>query len=120
MVPLMMFLGAVGGAALRLVLEKGLFKVWPHEPLPWAAFTVNFSGCLALGVLLGNAIARDLPSSVYLFLGGAITTFSIFGHELLRLGQGGLHGMAGMRALTGWLVGAGVATVGVLVGLQAA
>ncbi|MFJ4820448.1 CrcB family protein [Streptomyces sp. NPDC088801] len=117
MVPLMMFLGAVAGAALRLVLEKGLFRVWPHEPWPWAAFTVNFSGCFALGVFLGNAITRDLPSSVHLLLGGAITTFSIFGHELLRLAQGGLYGMAGLRAFTGWLVGAAAATVGVVVGL---
>jgi fluoride ion exporter CrcB/FEX len=88
--------------------------------MPWAAFVVNFSGCFTLGVFLGNTIARDLPSSVLLLLGGAITTFSIFGHEFLRLAQGGLYGLAGLRAFTSWLVGAGVATVGVLVGLQAA
>lgn len=119
MAPFMMFLGAVGGAASRLVLEKGLFRVWPQEPVPWAGFVVNFSGCFALGVFLGNAIARDLASSVYLLLGGAITTFSIFGHELLRLAQGRLYGMAGLRAFTGWLVGTGAATVGAVVGLRA-
>ncbi|MGP3989283.1 FluC/FEX family fluoride channel [Streptomyces sp. 3N207] len=117
MMPLMMFLGAVGGAALRFGLEKGLFKMWPGEPVPWAAFAVNFSGCIALGLFLGNVVASDLPSSVYVLLGGAITTFSIFGHELLRLTQGGLSGI-GLRVFTGWVVGAGAATVGVFVGMQ--
>ncbi|MBQ0865881.1 CrcB family protein [Streptomyces sp. A73] len=117
--PLMMLLGAVGGAALRFGLEKGLFKVWPGEPVPWAAFAVNCSGCIALGVFLGNVVAGDLPSQMLVLLGGAITTFSIFGHELLKLTQGGLYG-TGLRVFTGWVIGAGAAVVGVFVGMHGA
>lgn len=118
--PLMLFLGGVGGAALRFGLERALFKVWPHEPFRWVAFAVNFSGCFALGLLLGDLIASDKPASVHVLLGGAITSFSVFGHELLRLTQSGLYGIAGLRACTGWLVGAGAATAGALTAMQVA
>lgn len=114
---LMMFLGGVGGAVLRFGLEKALFKVWAADPLPWAAFVLNFSGCFALGFLLGDLITSNQPSSVYVLLGGSVTAFSIFGHELLRLTQSGLYGIAGQRAFTGWLVGTGAATAGVLTGM---
>lgn len=120
MMPLLMFLGGVGGAALRFGLEKALFRRWPDELFPWAAFVVNFGGCFVFGVLLGNLIASDQPSSAYALLGGAITAFSVFGHELLRLARSGLYGIAGLRAFTGWLVGCGAATAGVLTGLQVA
>ncbi|MFJ7072165.1 CrcB family protein [Streptomyces sp. NPDC098781] len=120
MMPLLLFLGGVGGAALRFGLEKALFRVWSRESMPRAAFVVNFGGCFTIGVLLGALIASDQPSSVYVFLGGAITAFSIFGHELLGLTQSGLYGIAGLRAFTGWLVGTGAATVGVLTGMQVA
>ncbi|MFE6619852.1 CrcB family protein [Streptomyces sp. NPDC057740] len=118
--PLMLFLGGVGGAALRFGLEKALFKAWPHEPFRWAAFALNFSGCFGFGLLLGDLIASDKPASVHVLLGGAITTFSVFGHELLRLTRSGLYGIAGLRACTGWLVGAGAATAGALTGVQVA
>lgn len=115
---LLVILGGVGGAALRYVIEKGVFQVWRRDPFPWVPFTVNFAGCFVLGVLLGRATASGLPVSVYVLLGAAITAFSVFGHQLIELLQRGLHAMAGLRALTGWLVGTGAAVAGVVVGMR--
>jgi len=115
---LLVILGGAIGAALRYTLEKGVLKVWPGGPSPWAPFAANFGGCFVLGILLGRAIAHDLPASVYVFLGGAITAFSVFGHQFLDLLRSGLHAMAGLRAFTGWLVGTGAAVAGVVVGMR--
>ncbi|MEU9244392.1 CrcB family protein [Streptomyces sp. NPDC048385] len=115
---LLVLLGGAGGAALRHVVENGVFQVWRGDPFPWAAFTVNFAGCFALGVVLGAATAHDLPVSVSMLLGGAITAFSVFGHQLVELLQSGQYGIAGLRALTGWLVGTGAAVAGVVVSMS--
>lgn len=112
---LLVFLGMAGGAGLRYAIEKCAFQVWRGDPLPWAAFTVNFGGCFLLGLLLGRADTYGLPTAAYILLGGAITAFSIFGLEIIELVQTGLHEMAGLRALTGWLVGTGAAVAGVFV-----
>lgn len=115
---LLVILGGAGGAALRYAAEKGVFQVWRGDPLPWAPFTVNFAGCFLLGILLGRANAYDVPSSVYVLIGGAITAFSIFGHQLLELLRSGQHGTAGLRALVGWFVGSAAAVAGAVVGMR--
>ncbi|MWA07819.1 FluC/FEX family fluoride channel [Streptomyces sp. BA2] len=112
---LLVLLGMAGGAGLRYAIEKCAFQVWPGAPLPWAAFTVNVGGCFLFGLLLGRADAYGLPTAVYILLGGAITAFSIIGHEIVELVQSGLQGMAVLRALSGWLVGATAAVAGVVV-----
>lgn len=95
-----------------------MFQVWRGDPFPWAPFTVNFAGCFLLGVLLGILNAYDAPASVYVLIGGAITAFSIFGHQIVELLRNGQHGMAGMRALVGWFVGSAAAVAGVVVGMR--
>lgn len=115
---LLVILGGAIGAALRYTLEKGVLKIWPGTPFPWAPFAADFGGCFVLGVLLGLAISHGLPASVYMLLGGAITAFSVFGHQFLELTRRGLHALAGLRALTGWLVGTGAAVAGVVVGMR--
>lgn len=114
---LLMILGGASGAALRHAIERSVFRAWPGDSLPWAPFAVNFGGCFVLGILLGRAIAHGLPASVYVFLGGAITAFGVFGHRFLELTRSGLHAAAGLRAFTGWLVGTGAAVAGVVVGV---
>jgi fluoride exporter len=54
---------------------------------------INVSGSIALGLLLGLAVAHQLPSSVVTLVGtgflGAYTTFSTFTFETLRLLEDG-------------------------------
>ncbi|MFI6012612.1 CrcB family protein [Streptomyces sp. NPDC051243] len=115
---LLLILGGAAGTLLRFSIEKGVLKVWPGAPVPWTPFTLNFAGCFTLGILLGSVIVHDLPATYYMLLGGGITTFSIFGLQLVEMTQSRLYGVAGFRAFTGWLVGTGAAAVGVVVSLR--
>ncbi len=79
--------GAVGGGA-----RTGLLQLAPIRPghWPWTTFAVNVVGCLMLGYFV-TRLQERLPISAYRrpLLGtglcGALTTFSTFQLELLRL-----------------------------------
>jgi CrcB protein len=114
---LLVFVGGMGGASLRYLIERAVVRRWRGTALPWGAFAVNIGGCFMLGVLTGGATARDLPVWVTVLLGAAITTFSVFGYETFELLRQGLTGRAGARALGGWLMGTAAAVVGVLVSM---
>jgi CrcB protein len=79
--------GAIGGA-IRTALEEAApakAGAWP-----WTTFAVNVAGCLLLGYFL-TRLQERLPVTAYRrpLLGtglcGALTTFSAFQLELLRL-----------------------------------
>ncbi|MFI6080322.1 fluoride efflux transporter FluC [Streptomyces sp. NPDC051217] len=112
MMLLLIILGGAGGAALRLGIEKWFLHVWRGGLPPWAPFAVNFTGCFALGAVLGGASSHATPALLYVLLGGAVTTFSIVSHQLLELHQGGHHGMAGLRAFTSLVIGSAAAVCG--------
>lgn len=88
--------GAVGALA-RAALEEAL----PARPGEWpqATFAVNVVGSFLLGYFLTRLLER-LPLSTYKrpFLGtgfcGALTTFSSFQLEIIRLAEGGFVGLA--------------------------
>jgi CrcB protein len=79
--------GAIGAAA-----RTGLIELAPARPghWPWATFAVNLLGCLLLGYFV-TRLQERLPITAYArpLLGtglcGALTTFSTFQLELLRL-----------------------------------
>jgi CrcB protein len=106
--------GAIGGA-VRTALEQAA----PARPgaWPWTTFSVNVVGCFLLGYFVSRLQER-LPVTAYgrpllgTGLCGALTTFSAFQLELLRLLD---HGELSLGALyAGGSVAAGFA--GVLVG----
>ena len=82
------FVGGAVGAAVR----TGLVELAPVRPgtWPWVTFAVNIVGCLLLGYLV-TRLQERLPITAYRrpLLGtgvcGALTTFSTFQLELLRL-----------------------------------
>ena len=79
-------LGAAVGAPLRYLVDRAVQG--RHDSLfPWGTFTVNVIGSLILGVLVGGANA--VPGAVTDLLGtglcGALTTYSTFGYETIRL-----------------------------------
>lgn len=79
--------GALGGA-----LRTGLVELAPTRAgqWPWVTFAVNLAGCLLLGYLV-TRLQERLPVTAYRrpLLGtglcGALTTFSTFQLDLLRL-----------------------------------
>lgn len=104
------FLGGVIGALARLGLVEALAPT-PGE-WPWATFTVNVLGALALGYFT-TRLQERLPLSAYRrpFLGtglcGALTTFSTMQLELLEMldhGNGALAaGYAAASVTAGFL-----------------
>jgi CrcB protein len=86
-------LGAIfAGGALGAAARTGLVELAPTRPgqWPWVTFLVNIVGCLLLGYFV-TRLQERLPITAYQrpFLGtgvcGALTTFSTFQLELLRL-----------------------------------
>ncbi|HXG62798.1 MAG TPA: CrcB family protein [Planctomycetota bacterium] len=93
----LVFAGAGLGGVARWAAGLLVGSLLPG-PFPWATFTVNVTGCLAMGGLLRIVQGRGGPAfgpRLFLMVGflGGYTTFSSFGGEvdaLLRQGHPGL------------------------------
>jgi CrcB protein len=84
----MVILGGAIGAPLRYLTD--LFVQSRHDSVfPWGTFTVNVVGSLVLGVTAALVVGLALPTWVMALVGtglcGALTTFSTFGFETVRL-----------------------------------
>lgn len=107
---LLVIAGAVVGAPLRYLTDRAV-QTRHDSVFPWGTFAVNVTGCLTLGLLTGAAAAGAASSHVQLLLGtglcGALTTYSTFSYETLRLTETG----AGLYAV-GNVVGSVTAGLG--------
>jgi CrcB protein len=107
-------LGAAVGAPLRYLVDRAVQG--RHDSLfPWGTFTVNVIGSLILGVLVGGANA--VPGAVMDLLGtglcGALTTYSTFGYETIRLIEDGARFSAVTNVVASIGAGLGAAFIGV-------
>ncbi|MFE5580586.1 fluoride efflux transporter CrcB [Kitasatospora sp. NPDC056531] len=89
---LLVVVGAMVGAPLRYLTDRAVQS--RHDSVfPWGTFTVNVFGCLVLGLLAGAVAAGAASSHVQLLVGtgfcGALTTYSTFSYETLRLAESG-------------------------------
>ncbi|MER7705252.1 fluoride efflux transporter CrcB [Kitasatospora sp. NPDC097605] len=89
---LLVVAGALVGAPVRYLTDRAVQS--RHDSVfPWGTFVVNVSGCLILGLVTGAVAAGAASSHVQLLLGtglcGALTTYSTFSYETLRLVEGG-------------------------------
>jgi CrcB protein len=112
------FLVAAGiGAPARYLLD-GVVQDRTTGAFPWGTFTVNATGCFALGLLTGLGLYHGLGSGARTVLGtgamGAYTTFSTFTFETVRLAEEGAVIEAGLNAGAGLLVGLLAATAGLV------
>ncbi|SEB56492.1 CrcB protein [Streptomyces sp. 2224.1] len=85
---LLVVAGAMVGAPLRFLTDR--YVQSRHDTVfPWGTFTVNVVGSLILGLLTGAVFTGAASSHVQLLLGtglcGALTTYSTFSYETLRL-----------------------------------
>ncbi|MDT8915281.1 fluoride efflux transporter CrcB [Amycolatopsis sp. PS_44_ISF1] len=108
MTPLLVFAGAVLGAPLRYLTDRAV-QARHETEFPWGTFTVNLVGCLILGSLAGAGSA--LPSAVLTFAGtgfcGALTTYSTFSYETLRLAERRAYFAAVMNVVVSVAAGVG-------------
>lgn len=107
-------LGAAVGAPLRYLVDRAVQG--RHDSLfPWGTFTVNVIGSLILGVLVGGANA--VPGAAMDLLGtglcGALTTYSTFGYETIRLIEDGARFSAVTNVVASVGAGLGAAFIGV-------
>jgi CrcB protein len=104
---LLVVVGGAVGAPLRYVTDLVVQSV--HDTVfPWGTFTVNVAGSLVLGGV-GGAVAAGAPAWLLTLIGtglcGALTTFSTFGFETVRLIEDGAVLEAAVNSLTSLLVG---------------
>lgn len=104
---LLVVMGGAVGAPLRYVTDLVVQSV--HDTVfPWGTFTVNVAGSLILGAVAG-AVAGGAPAWLLTLIGtglcGALTTFSTFGFETVRLLEDGAVFEAAMNSLASLLVG---------------
>ena len=119
MTVLLVLIGGAVGAPARYLTDV-VVQSRHRSVLPWGTITVNVVGSFVLGLVAGLAGAGHLPSSMLTLVGtgfcGALTTFSTFSYETVRLANTGqwraavgnvaLSLAAGLAAVVlGWWVG---------------
>lgn len=110
----------VGGAAGALA-RAGVARALPHHGAqwPWATFVVNLAGALLLGWLTTRLAEHVAPTRYWRFLVGtgfcgALTTFSTFQVETIRLAKDGHSGVAFAYAAASLALGMACAIGGTL------
>lgn len=110
---LLVLLGGAVGAPLRYLVDRAV-RARLGTAFPWGTFAVNIAGSLLVGGLAGAASA--LPSSVAALVGtgfcGALTTYSTFSYETLRLVERRAHLHAVGNVVGSVLTGLGAVFVG--------
>ncbi|MFH8935878.1 fluoride efflux transporter CrcB [Streptomyces griseosporeus] len=113
---LLVVVGGMTGAPLRYLTDRAVQS--RHDSVfPWGTFAVNVAGCLILGALAGAALAGATGSHLQLLLGtglcGALTTYSTFSYETLRLAETGARFYALANVAASVAAGLGAAFLGV-------
>ncbi len=109
--------GAAVGAPLRYLTDRAV-QARHAGVFPWGTFVVNVTGCFILGCVAGAGYAAA-SHDVVLLIGtgfcGALTTYSTFSYETLRLAQDGPRWFAPLNVLASIVVGVAAAAGGAAV-----
>lgn len=106
----LVLLGGAVGAPVRY-LADGWVTARTSGPFPWGTFAVNVVGSLALG-LLAAAAPGWLLALGGVGVCGALTTFSTFSFETVRLLEQGRSGVAVLNVAGSAAVGLAAAALG--------
>ena len=85
---LLVALGAAIGAPLRYLTDR-LVQSRHESVFPWGTLLVNVVGSLILGFVVGLPASGAVLAVAGTGFCGALTTYSTFGYETLRLTQEG-------------------------------
>jgi fluoride exporter len=118
MTVLLVALGAMVGAPLRYLTDQAV-QARHDSVLPWGTLTVNVSGSLVLGVVAGGAVAEGVSDAVVAAVGtgfcGALTTYSTFSYETVRLSEVGSRLYALLNIAASLVAGLAAAWLGLMV-----
>jgi CrcB protein len=113
---LLVALGAAVGAPARYLLDRAVQRR-ALGVRPWGTTTVNVAGSFVLGVV---ASAADAGGGWSVLVGtgfcGALTTYSTFGYETVRLAETGETGAAWWNVGVSTFAGVAAAALGWSVG----
>ncbi|MGW7687638.1 fluoride efflux transporter CrcB [Streptomyces asiaticus] len=113
---LLVIAGGMVGAPLRYLTDRAV-QTRHDSVFPWGTFLVNIGGCLVLGLLTGAAAEGAASQRLQLLLGtglcGALTTYSTFSYETLRLAEEGARLFAVANVGLSLVAGVGAAFAGV-------
>ncbi|GGN49032.1 putative fluoride ion transporter CrcB 2 [Streptomyces albiflavescens] len=113
---LLVIIGAAVGAPLRYLTDRTV-QMKHDTVFPWGTLVVNVTGCLVLGLLTGAASAGHASPHLQLLIGtglcGALTTYSTFSYETLRLTEAGAAFYAVTNVILSVTAGLGAAFAGV-------
>jgi len=112
---LLVIAGAAVGAPLRYLTDRAVQS--RHDTVfPWGTFTVNVVGSLVLGLITGAVLAGGMSTDAQLLIGtglcGALTTYSTFSYETLRLAEDGARFFAAANVVASIVAGLGAAVTG--------
>lgn len=115
---LLVVVGAAIGAPLRYLTDRAI-QSRHHTALPWGTLTVNVVGSLIMGILAGAVAASQASPQVQLAVGtgfcGALTTYSTFSYETLRLVEDDVGLVATAYVMASLVAGVGSAFLGVAI-----
>ncbi|MFD8735165.1 fluoride efflux transporter CrcB [Streptomyces sp. NPDC059618] len=113
---LLVIIGAALGAPLRYLTDRAV-QLKHDMVFPWGTLVVNVTGCLILGLLTGAASAGQVSGHLQLLIGtglcGALSTYSTFSYETLRLTETGAAFYAAANVIVSVMSGLGAAFAGV-------
>jgi CrcB protein len=113
---LLVIIGAAVGAPLRYLTDRAV-QLRHDTVFPWGTLVVNVTGCLILGLLTGAASAGQVSGHLQLLIGtglcGALSTYSTFSYETLRLTEAGAGFYAAANVIVSVTAGLGAAFAGV-------
>lgn len=116
----MIAFGAAVGAPARYLTDRAV-QARHDTVFPWGTFTVNAVASLVAGVLAGAAghVSTTLAALVGTGFCGALSTYSTFSYETLRLTQEGARLFAVANVLLSLVTGLGAAALGWTIGTTA-
>jgi fluoride exporter len=114
MTVLLVLIGGAIGAPTRYLTDVVVQS--RHESvLPWGTLSVNVVGSFVLGLVAGLA-SGAAPGWVLTLIGtgfcGALTTFSTFSYETVRLAEAGRWRSAALNVVVSLLLGLAAVTLG--------
>ncbi len=112
--------GAAVGAPVRYLTDRAVQA--RHDSLmPWGTLVVNVVGSFVLGMVAGAANGHHIGDDVVAVAGtgfcGALTTYSTFGYETVRLAEDGAGLLAVANVAANLVAGAVAVVLGYLLGL---